>query len=145
MKASLYSALIILICWAGINNNNLSAGAEKEIEAAEIAFAKAAAEKGVKPAFLEFADDSAVISRGGRIYHGKNGIAEFYGKQTLQNVSLTWKPDFVKAAQSGEMGYTYGKYHFSAQDSTGKKIESDGIFHTVWQKQKNGSWKFIYD
>lgn len=60
-------------------------------------------------------------------------------------MSLQWDADFVDVSKSGELAYTYGKYTFTAIDSTGKTIDDKGIFHTVWKKQKDGKWKFVWD
>jgi len=43
------------------------------------------------------------------------------------------------------MAYTYGKYTMTIIDSAGESKVSNGIFHTVWKKQKDGSWKFVWD
>jgi ketosteroid isomerase-like protein len=60
-------------------------------------------------------------------------------------VSLKWTPDFIDVAASCDLGYTYGKYTFAVTDSTGKVNESRGYFHTVWKKQKDGNWRFVWD
>jgi ketosteroid isomerase-like protein len=57
-----------------------------------------------------------------------------------------WNPDTVIVAERGELVYTYGKYEHLEKDSVGNlKISSSGIFHTIWKKQKDGSWKFVWD
>lgn len=101
-----------------------------------------AKEEGIATAFYTFADDSAVIRRGPGVIKGKQAIKEFYEKQP-QSGELQWSPDFADV--SGDLGYTYGKFTFSLKDSTGKVNETHGIFHTVWKKQKDGSWKFVWD
>ena len=58
---------------------------------------------------------------------------------------LVWKPDYVDVSESGDLAYTYGKYTFTSRDSTGRKVVSKGIFHTVWKRQEDGSWKFVWD
>lgn len=119
---------------------------KKEIVAAESAFAQMAKEKGLQEAFLLFAADSAVVHRGDVIHKGKEAIRQLYGDPNgLQNVTLEWVPDFVDVSTSGDLGYTYGKYKFSGKDSFGKEVESTGIFHTVWKRQPDGNWKFVWD
>src|SRR5680860_1914988 len=81
---------------------------KEEIIATEISFAKMANEVGLKEAFLEFAADSAVLNRNGKIIKGKQQIATYFDSQTLQNVSLEWEPEFVEIAKAGDMAYTYG-------------------------------------
>jgi ketosteroid isomerase-like protein len=120
--------------------------AKEEITNAEKAFNKMAAEKGVAEAFWFFADSNAVIKRGkDSIIHGKEGIRNFYSPDFYKTASVTWSPDFVDASTDGTMGYTYGKYLWQSKDSTGKVSEARGIFHTVWEKQTDGSWKYVWD
>lgn len=52
---------------------------------------------------------------------------------------------FCRYCKSGDLAYTYGKYNFSALSTNGEKISSTGIFHTVWKKQDDGSWKYVWD
>lgn len=104
-----------------------------------------AKEVGLKEAFLEFAADSAVLNRNGKILKGKQQIATYFDSQTLQNVSLEWKPEFVEVAKAGDMAYTYGPFTFSAISGEGEPKTVLGYFHTVWKKQEDGGWKFIYD
>ena len=119
--------------------------AEQEIRQAEEAFAAMAGREGVPAAFLTFAADSAVLNRNNRIIKGKAAIRDYFAQSTLKNVSLQWAPEFVEASASGDMGYTYGPFRFSAVDTAGQKIEAEGLFHTVWKKQPDGQWKFVYD
>ena len=110
---------------------------EKEFEAA-------AKSEGLASAFSRYADETAVISRGGRLVKGKDSIRMFYEK-TPAGVHLSWTPDFVDVAASGDIGYTHGKYLYEVTDSLGKPIQSRGIFHTVWKRQSDGSWRFVWD
>lgn len=116
-----------------------------EIFETEESFAKLAKEKGLKIAFLTYASDDAVLSRNGKLIKGKKEIGEYFDKQTLKNVRLEWTPDFVNVATSGDLGYTYGKFTFEATDETGTEIKSEGIFHTVWKRDSNGDWRYVWD
>ncbi|MGV3528668.1 MAG: YybH family protein [Flavisolibacter sp.] len=118
---------------------------QKQVADAEAAFARMAAEKGIAEAFWYFADDSATIKRqNDTLLHGRDAIRQFYSA-TRKDVSLTWSPDFVQVSDDGTLAYTYGRYHFSAPDSTGKANEHTGVFHTVWKRQKDGGWKYVWD
>ncbi|MCB0658395.1 MAG: nuclear transport factor 2 family protein [Saprospiraceae bacterium] len=116
-----------------------------EIRQAEKSFNDLAAKEGIRAAFVQFADTGAVLLRGNRLIQGKEEIDAFYAGQPLHNVKLTWSPDFVDVAQSGELGYTYGPFTYLAMDTSGQTRESHGIFHTVWRRQADGSWKFVWD
>lgn len=43
------------------------------------------------------------------------------------------------------MAFTYGDYVFTSLDTLGNKKENKGILHTVWRRQNDGSWKFVWD
>lgn len=119
--------------------------AEKEVLEIEAAFTEMAAKEGVPAAFLAFAAEDAVLMRGNRIIEGKSAMEDYFKSSTLEDVKLEWTPGFVRASKSGDMAYTYGPYTFSARDTSGQPIEATGIFHTVWVKQEDGQWKFVYD
>lgn len=125
---------------------NQSEKAKQEIAKAEKDFEKMAAEKGIAEAFSYFADSTAVI-RGGNdsLIRGKEGVRNFFSADRFKTASVKWSPDFIDASSSGDLGYTYGKYTWQSKDSTGKVNEAKGVFHTVWKKQKDGSWKFVWD
>jgi len=118
---------------------------KNEIMEAEKAFATLAKDEGLQSAFLKYAADDAVLNRNNSIVKGKSEIKQYFEKQTLSDVKLEWEPDFIDVSNSGDLGYNYGKYTFEAKDTSGQKIESEGIFHTVWKKQADGKWRFVWD
>ena len=120
-------------------------GVKNEILQTEKAFEKMASEKGLAEAFYYFADENAVIRRGNdSLIIGKENIRLFYGKNANPNAKLSWTPDFIGVSECGTLGYTYGKYVYTIQDTAGKNIENKGIFHTVWKKQNN-YWRYVWD
>lgn len=106
-------------------------------------FAEMAGERGIAEAFYYFAADSAVILRGGKLIKGKSSIRDYYLKNLIPGTRLLWEPDYTDV--SGDLGYTWGKYTHSVPDSTGKITESRGIFHTVWKRQADGNWRYVWD
>ena len=142
--------LSILLSCSSPNSSNKnrpdSENAKEEIEKAEKDFAQMAADKGIADAFYFFADSTATIKRqNDTLIHGKEAIRNFYSTPFYQKATVKWSPDFVHASMDGDMGYTYGKYVWSSTDSTGKPITFNGVFHTVWKKQPDGSWKYVWD
>lgn len=136
---------ILLTACVVTNERDLTEQSKQEIAATEHAFAQMAKEQGISAAFLAYAADEAVINRGNKLYKGKQAIAQYFESQTLSNVYLEWEPEFVDAASSGDLGYTYGPYRFSATDANGKEISGTGVFHTVWIKGPDGKWRFVWD
>jgi ketosteroid isomerase-like protein len=118
---------------------------KNEILETEKAFAALAKNEGLQKAFLTYADEEAVLNRNNKIIKGKAAIKQYFEKQTLQDVKLDWLPDFIDVSESGDLGYTYGKYTFEAKDTSGQTITDEGIFHTVWKKQVDGKWLFVWD
>ena len=105
-----------------------------------------AADKGIAEAFYFFADSNATIKRqNDTLLHGKEAIKLFYSTPFYQKATVKWSPDFVDASIDGDIGYTYGKYVWSSTDPAGKPITFNGVFHTVWKKQPDGSWKYVWD
>ncbi len=119
--------------------------AKLEIIQTETAFESMAKEKGLSAAFSFYADTAATLSRGSYVIHGKDSIRIFYHARRYNGVKLRWKPDFVEVSKSADLGYTYGKFIYTYRDSIGKENSSGGIFHTVWKKQPDGNWRFVWD
>jgi len=119
--------------------------AKDEIFQTEKEFEKMVSDKGLAEAFYYFADENAVIKRGNdSLISGRENIRSFYNKNSNPKAKLSWTPDFIEVSECGTLGYTYGKYVRTIQDSTGKYIENKGIFHTVWVK-RNNEWKYVWD
>lgn len=100
-------------------------------------------EEGIHRAFTAFAADNAVLMRNDQLIHGIHNIDRYYKSNTAKG--LHWTPEFVEVSQSGDMGYTFGYYIFNYLDSLGNKAQSKGVFHTVWKRQSDGTWKFVWD
>lgn len=144
MKINLPFILLLIALFGSCQPKPDLLQTKQEIRDAEAAFDKAAKEKGIAEAFYEFAAEDATINRG-KLVHGRDAIREFYLNAKMETVQLNWSPDSVFVSQSADMGYTYGKYKLVETDSTGKSSTKEGIFHTVWKKQKDGSWKYVWD
>jgi len=118
---------------------------KEEILALEHAFMERVAERGLGDAFVHYADENAVLVRNNRLIRGKKEIKEYYNQQQRQDIQLTWIPEFVEMSSCGDFAYTYGTYLYSVKDSASQESEMEGIFHTVWKRQEDGSWKYVYD
>ncbi len=116
-----------------------------EIMQVEQDFNDMALEKGLIEAFSFYAAEDGVIRRNRKIVSGKTAIRDWYKKDVRPNETLSWKPTFIDVSESGDLAYTYGDYVFTSLDSLGNKKESKGIFHTVWKRQKDGQWRFVWD
>lgn len=117
-----------------------------EIIMIERAFAEMAVEKGIAEAFFFFADENAVIKRqNDTLIAGKHNIRHYYSADIFGRSRLSWSPDFVGVSDCGNMAYTYGKYLLKVWNISEDTLEYRGIFHTVWKRQKDGLWKYVWD
>jgi len=137
--------LLVPFLW-GCQPSKTESELKAEILEAEKAFQKMTTEKGISEAFYVFVDENAVIKReNDTLIIGKNNIKAYYANKSLENAEVIWSPDFIEVSQSGDMAYTYGKYLWKLKDSTGNIQEFKGVFHTVWKRQPDGSWKYVWD
>lgn len=151
MKKPIYlllfiSSLIIMACG---NQGESKADAEaikQQIVKTEKDFETMAAEKGIAEAFWHYADSNAVIKReNDTLINGKDNIRRYYASDFYKAASVKWAPDFVDVSPDGNMAWTYGKYTWQSKDSSGKTMEYKGVFHTVWKRQDDGGWKYVWD
>lgn len=119
---------------------------EAEIRQTEAAFNQLAEERGLKAAFSHFAADEGALIRGKQLIEGKNAITVYFDRPTgMEDVRLTWAPDRIIVSEAGDMAYSFGKYQFSARDTSGQLFSDEGIFRTLWKKQSDGSWRYLVD
>lgn len=102
-------------------------------------FARAATEKSVKQAFLDFLADDSIMFVPQKI-DGKT----YWNSRPVTKSSLVWYPVFADVSSNGALGYTTGHAEFRPDGATGEKVfYSD--FATIWRKQADGSWKAALD
>jgi hypothetical protein len=110
--------------------------AEASLVAVEHAFEQATIAEGVRDAFIRFADDSAVIFRPEPV----NAKASFRSRPATR-IGLRWYPAIVRAARSGDLGFTSGPSQ--VLDSTGT-VQGYGNYFTVWRRAPDG-WHWVVD
>jgi ketosteroid isomerase-like protein len=134
--------LLLITCKPSVDMEKV----KNEIFLTEKAFEKMASDQSIAAAFFTFADENAVINRGNdSLIHGREGIRNYYSNPKLQNAKVNWTPDFVDVSEDGTIGYTFGKYEWKVIKGEGDTLVSRGVFHTVWKRQKDGSWKYVWD
>ncbi|MCP4706393.1 MAG: DUF4440 domain-containing protein [candidate division Zixibacteria bacterium] len=141
MKILILLAVIILI----LGCSDMCDKADKNVLIeADRAFSKMSEEKGMYESFDYFMDDSAVMYRDGQHpLEGREKIRENLSKNP--DATLTWEPTKAEIAESGDLGYTLGKWTYTTKDSSGLESTSFGYYVSIWKKQSNGSWKWVFD
>ena len=139
----IFGAVLVYSCQVPVSPKSHET-LKSELFAVEKEFCDMAQSEGVQNAFVHFAADSAVVQRKSQLVKGKESIKHQY-ESFPRDVKLLWKPDFADVSTSGDLGYTYGKYTYTTTDSLGHTTQSEGIFHTVWKRQPDGQWRFVWD
>ena len=106
--------------------------------AAERAFARMAADAGMKPAFLSWLDDQGIVFRP----DAKNGKA-VWSEAPESRAILAWDPVWAEVSSDGSLGYTTGPWTF--RPSPEEPVASSGTFISVWRRDRNGRWKVMVD
>lgn len=105
------------------------------VVAAERAFAADAPSLGVAGSFNKWSVPEAIVIAGGRAQR----IGEVYPDRPrpADEPLLEWWPNFAGIARSGDLGFTTGGVAVNG--------ERTGHYFTIWKRQPDGSWKWVYD
>ena len=103
----------------------------------ERSFASQALQEDNKKAFLSFMADSAIMYNKGRLTYAKP-VWQTYPESSDK---LHWGPSFADISQAGDMGYTHGPWYMEKE---GKRA-GEGSFITIWKRQADGQYKFLFD
>jgi ketosteroid isomerase-like protein len=108
--------------------------------AREQAFARAALEKGIRDAFVEFLAEDSV-----GFYPTPMNARDFYRRQapTPLTQRLEWEPRLGDLADAGDLGWLTGPY--MARDVAAATPPRYGCYFSIWKKQGDGQWAVLID
>ena len=98
-----------------------------------------------KKKFLSLISETAVFVGDGPLRGHEEilkGWAAFFDPN---GPTLTWEPTSAQVLVGGDVGVTIGSWVRRTKTPDGKTTEARGQYATTWQKQKDGSWKVVYD
>lgn len=102
------------------------------VVAAERAFAADGLALGVQASFLKHAAPDGIV------FAPEPVLARaLYGQPRPKGPPLVWWPLWAGISRSGDLGFTTGPYTFDGKPG--------GYYFTVWAKQPDGSWKWLFD
>ena len=110
------------------------------IERADIEFSAYSRERGLAEAFAAYAAPDGALLQGA---FGPDAIRKAMegGPADMQ---ARWSPAGADVAASGDLGYTVGSAVFNFTDD-GKPTATYSKYITVWRRQPNGEWKWVFD
>jgi ketosteroid isomerase-like protein len=115
----------------------------QEMVQTEHAFARMAAEKNTRDAFMAYIADDGLLFRPGAV-NGKKWMLEHPVPPSDKRPLLAWQPILGMVGAAGDLGFTTGPWQ-AKTDINDEKPSAYGHFVTVWKKQPDGSWKFVVD
>jgi ketosteroid isomerase-like protein len=120
-------------------------GTARLLADADLAFARMAADSGVGPAFGIYAAPDATFPPGdGIVSLGASAIrARMSTPSRMQSVWL-WHPVYGGGTAQGDFGFTVGESTIRSSRASDASVY-EGKYLTVWQRQPDGSLKFILD
>jgi ketosteroid isomerase-like protein len=112
------------------------------VRVADSVFADLADRMGTATAFANTIADDGAIFGGPRLIVGPKAVKEFEEEQGA-GTSLTWRPVYAAVAESGDLGFTIGESIATGRSPSGAAVQRFGKYLTIWQRQSDGSWKFV--
>jgi len=98
-------------------------------------------------AFASFyADDAVLMLEQAPDARGKEALRTTIGTMMEDPAfALSFEPDRVVAARSGDLAYETGTYSMTISGPEGNPLTQVGHYAVVWQKQADGNWKAEVD
>jgi ketosteroid isomerase-like protein len=132
-----FPAILPLVLLAVLSLKAQSPAVEPVLQA-ELAFARLAAQKGIRTAFLTWlVSDAKVFSP--RLISAK----EQYGPEPGDPGHLEWYPEAMGICASGDLAWSLGPWTYAPKK--GEAVLVHGHFLSVWRKQPDGRWKVVAD
>ncbi|MEP6491365.1 MAG: hypothetical protein ABJF01_01720 [bacterium] len=119
-----------------------SAEAVATVRSADSLFSDLADRMGVAYAFSNTVAPGGSVFGGPRLIVGSDAINEYFGGLAA-GTSLTWRPIYASVAASGDLAFTVGVTISTGRGQSGAAVQRFGKYLAVWQRQRNGMWKFL--
>jgi uncharacterized protein (TIGR02246 family) len=139
------SAVLVFLAILGCGATKSSTDERAALRRADEEFAKATAARGAEGWASFFADSGAMFPRKGMVV-GRDRIRLFMTPAFSDTThKLRWRSVSAVAARSGDVGYTIGRWESVASTAGRDSVQARGNYVTIWQKQRDGSWKVAVD
>lgn len=113
--------------------------------AADREFAADVAEGGAQAWASWFAEDGAMVQENVGEVRGRAAILDFMAPLDDPSFSLRWAPERADISESGDLGWTTGRYVSERVAPDGSTVRSEGVYVSIWRLQEDGSWKVVMD
>ncbi len=134
------SRFLTVLPWALAASVSLRAQAPslEPVLRAELAFARLADQKGIRPAFLAWLSEDAKV-----FIPRMKGGKDHYGTEPGDPGHLVWYPEAMGIAASGDLAWSLGPWTYAPKK--GDPVLVHGHFLSLWRHQANGTWRVVAD
>jgi ketosteroid isomerase-like protein len=140
-----FLALLVVVGLAGGCDYTCEVESADQLLEVDREFSQMSVEQGIDKAFDFYMADSATMLRDSvPPITGRDAINKLY-EGIPEGTELSWEALFADISSSGDLGYTIGRWQYSASDTSGVVQTSYGHYVTIWKKQDDGSWKYVFD
>lgn len=119
---------------------------EAEVRAADVAFDRAV-QSGDLETFADLVAEDAVFYGSTAAIEGREEVvaswSAFFDPES--GSSITWVPQTVDVASSGDLGYTRGEYRMEVVGEDGTPGFYGGSYVTIWRRSHDGKWRAVLD
>lgn len=136
---------VVVMGTVGCSSNPDLAAELENLSAADRAFARATAARGVEGWVANFAEDG-VMFQAGAIVRGHAAIGELMAPAfSDSSYSLSWEPEYAEVSRTADLGYTVGRYESRRVGPDGMSLVGTGRYVTIWRRDADGRWKVVLD
>jgi uncharacterized protein (TIGR02246 family) len=119
---------------------------EAALRAALTQWSAAAQEKDAAKFASFYTEDGILMLEGAPDAQGMEAIRQdTAGMMSDPHFSLSFAPDKVEVARSGDLAYDIGSYTLTMSDPEGNPVTQKGQYVDVWKKDAKGEWKVAVD
>jgi ketosteroid isomerase-like protein len=122
-----------------------TAAAVQAVKDADAAQLKSAQALDVAGTISYYADDAMVMPPNQPPASQQSAIQKAWAAMLVPGTKVTWTPNKVVSAASGDIVYDQGTYSATTPGPDGKTVDDSGKYLAVWKKQSDGSWKLEED
>lgn len=121
-----------------------------ELSLAEHAFSRDAGPMGLGPAFAKWGAEDAVNAGGGEsasaeFVRGPQAISRSVSATLPPDVTITWAPEQVIVASTGDLGVSIGTIRVTAPSTAGNAVAMRDVpFFTIWKRRTPvDPWRYV--
>jgi ketosteroid isomerase-like protein len=137
MKAPIVGTIMVLLSIGLVAQQ--PACDPKQLDDADVNFTDLAWQQGVKAAFLATMDKEAIV-----LSPEPTNARKHYEAKKEDSGFLYWLPTIDRISGSCDLGWTSGPWEYH-REKLRKMPAVTGDYVTIWKKQTDGSWKWIFD